>query len=282
MDNKNILLAALGVGLTGGIVYYLSQILPKKNRESLVASRDQVLKMIKEYKRASLRVFVQTAEIVKRIKQQNGGTDILKEGISIKDIVQNNILNDLTQEREYIAKRYNITLQEFDDFYSIQYRDDKKIQEVCIQIQQAFENSLQGIPPSLEVSQQVKQQFSEDRVIELQKKILKAQSKQFNKVFKDIKQETQKDDVDIEGELFKQKIRDLDIHQLKTDLLKKEGFEFEPESPCETFEKLSFQYKKTSKDYETKLSQVINIYNKIKSDMLYSKLDDTYIEMIFN
>ncbi|KAL4475147.1 hypothetical protein ABPG74_001843 [Tetrahymena malaccensis] len=282
MDNKNILLAALGVGLTGGIIYYFSQLLPKNKVRSAIISRDQVLKMIKEYKRASLKVFVQTAEIVKRIKVQNGGNDVLKEGVSIKDIVQNNILNDLTQEREYIAKRYNMSLQEFDDLFSVQYKDDQKIQEVCTQIEQTFENSLQGISPSLEVSQQVKQKFSEDKVIEMQKSILRAQSKQFNKVFKEIKQETQKDDVDTQSELFKQKIRDLDIHQLKTDLLKKEGFEFEPESPCETFEKLSFQYKKTSKDYEIKLSQVISIYNKIKSDMLYSKVDDTYIDMIFN
>ncbi|EAR93694.1 transmembrane protein, putative (macronuclear) [Tetrahymena thermophila SB210] len=279
MDNKNIIITALGVGLTGGIIYYLSKFLKS---EPLGFSRDQVLKMIKEYKRASLRVFVQTAEIVKRIKDQNGGKDTLKEGITIKDVVKDNIMNDLIQEREYIAKRYNISLEQFDNYYSIQYGGDKEIQEVCNQIQKTFENSLLGIPPSLEVSQQVKEKFSEDKVIEMQKKILKAQSKQFNNVFKDIKQETQQDHVDIESDLFKQKIRDLDIHQLKTDLLKKEGFEFEPESPCETFEKLSFQYKKTSKDYEIKLSQVINIYNKIKSDMLYSKVDDTYIDMIFN
>lgn len=64
--NKALLITSLGIGVAGGVAYLLSSFFSTKDKV-VKYQKEDVLKMIKEYKRACLRVFVKSAEIVLRI-----------------------------------------------------------------------------------------------------------------------------------------------------------------------------------------------------------------------
>ena len=137
-----------GIGL-GFVALFLSDDGKASERRKRKVTREQVLEVLKELRRELTSAFVSLASIAQTIKEEFGSS---LEPELLREIIRSNspVESQIRQIEEKVYKRWDTNEKEVRRAYQEEFLQDKEIQSIVKEMQEALEKAYRGIIPTME------------------------------------------------------------------------------------------------------------------------------------
>ncbi|KRX09637.1 hypothetical protein PPERSA_09307 [Pseudocohnilembus persalinus] len=278
-------LFAIGAGIAGISTLLLFLYSRKKQY-----SKSQIRHILKDLEGQLFSVWIQVADIRNKVVAENNNSTQMN-GKNIREILEEQTKQLIQAKKNLICMKHEIQEDDLDYYIDEEYYDDPEIQKIQKNILTCFYNAIDGVKPQYVFSKELLQKFPEEKILYLVEKILRECGAKMVDNFNTLRQQGETD-FSISNKSFIKSINKLKLNDLKTDILKKNGFtdvqqikneqtkqgkqkyEDELDSPTSLLAKICSKYKQENDTFNEKITALEKKYDVMMDKLIYSNVEN--------
>lgn len=190
------------------------------------------------------------------------------------------MLSQIKRKEAFLLRKHGISQQDLEASFSAVFSQDCEIMQLKQEIDKSLENALNGLSPSLEISQEALLGFSAEMCYAITLEIMTKSLIKIRSLYLELKGEGIQDFTLGNLEVIRRS-QALNLKKFKEDLLRERGFQEIWGHPVEIYTKLMRKYQEDSKEFSEKVAEIEINYQKVM-EVLSRNPEEIEENAIFN